>query len=225
MKNWILVLIVVLVTTSDIFAQKIVADTSYRPKTYDQQVEQFRSYPNSENDLIFLGNSITARNHWEELLQMPAARNRGISGDTTFGILERLDEITEGHPKKIFILIGINDISRNFTDEIIIENYKKILRRINKESPLTRIYVQTILPVNATFGVYKNHYGKDDHILGINNFLREMNKEKGLTLIDLHDHFLDANNHLDAKYTEEGLHLNANGYKLWADLLKPYLEE
>lgn len=73
--------------------------------------------------------------------------------------------------------------------------------------------MQTILPVNANFGVYKNHYGKDDHILRINNFLKEMKKEKGLTIIDLHDH-------LDAKYTEEGLHLNAEGYKLWAALLK-----
>jgi lysophospholipase L1-like esterase len=212
MKNWILVLLVV-ATTLNFSAQISVADTTYRPKTYDQQVEQFRSYHNSENDIIFLGNSITARNHWEELLQIPTARNRGISGDTTFGILERLDEITEGNPKKIFILIGINDISRDFPDEIIIENYKKILQRIKKESPSTRIYVQTILPVNANFGVYKNHYGKDDHILRINNFLKEMKKEKGLTIIDLHDH-------LDAKYTEEGLHLNAEGYKLWAALLK-----
>ena len=224
MKNWILVLLVIAVT-ANFSAQTSVADTAYRPKNYDQQVEQFRSYPNSENDIIFLGNSITARNHWDELLRMPVAKNRGISGDTTLGMLERLDEITEGNPKKIFILIGINDISRNFPDETIIENYKKILQRINNESPTTRIYVQTILPVNASFGVYENHYGKDDHILQINNFLREMKKERDLTIINLHEHFLDTNNLLDAKYTEDGLHLNANGYQLWAAILKPYLKE
>ncbi len=224
MKNWIFVLLVIAMTT-DFSAQTTVADTAYRPKTYDEQVHQFEAYPNAEEDIIFLGNSITARTHWDELLQLPAARNRGISGDTTFGLLERLDEITEGNPKKVFILIGINDISRDFPDEIIIENYKEILRRIKEESPATRVYVQTILPVNESFGIYKNHYGKDDHILKINNFLKGLKKEKGLVIIDLHDHFLDTNNRLDAKYTEEGLHLNAKGYQVWAELLKPYLKE
>jgi len=224
MKNWIFVLLVVAMTT-DFSAQTIVADTAYRPKTYDEQVEQFEAYPNADEDIIFLGNSITAKTHWDELLQMPTARNRGISGDTTFGLLERLDEITEGNPKKVFILIGINDISRDFPDEIIIENYTEILQRIKEESPATLVYVQTILPVNESFGIYKNHYGKDDHILKINNFLREMKKEKDVVVIDLHDHFLDANNRLDAKYTEEGLHLNAKGYQVWAGILKPYLNE
>ena len=203
----------------------IALDTSYRPKTYDQQVAQFKSYPNADNDIIFLGNSITARNHWEELLQMPNAKNRGISGDTTFGILERLSEVTEGKPAKIFLLIGINDISRDFPDEEIISNYTGIIKRIKAESPNTRIYVQTILPVNAEFGVYKNHYNKDEHILRVNNAIEQLAKAENLTLIDLHDHFLDANGHLDADYTEKGLHLNSKGYELWAKILTPYLAE
>ena len=162
------------------FSQKttMAIDTAYRPKTYDQQVAQFKSYPNADNDIIFLGNSITARNHWEELLQMPNAKNRGISGDTSFGILERLDEVTEGKPAKIFLLIGINDISRNFPDTLIIANYTKIIKRIKTASPKTRIYVQTILPVNAKFGVYKNHYNKDAHILKINGAIKDLAKKR-----------------------------------------------
>lgn len=227
MKKLKFVFLAIAVIPLSFYAQKPTKapDTTYRPRTYQQQVAQFRSYPDKITDVIFLGNSITSRNHWEELLQMPRAKNRGISGDTTFGILERLDEITEGKPSKIFLLIGINDISRNFPDRTIIANYTEIINRIKEESPRTHIYVQTILPVNNTFDVYKNHYNKDEHILRVNNAIKKLAKKEGLTLIKLHDQFLDANNRLDPKYTEEGLHLNSVGYLLWADILKPYLAD
>src|SRR5215207_5061705 len=74
-------------------------DSTFRPANYAQRVENFRSYPNSQQDIIFLGNSITDYTDWNELLQLPQARNRGISGDITFGILERLDEVIEGRPE------------------------------------------------------------------------------------------------------------------------------
>ena len=199
-------------------------DFSFRPKTYPVQVRQFKTYSDSKKDIIFLGNSITARAKWNELLELPNARNRGISGDTTFGILERLDEVTEGQPEKIFILIGINDISRDFPDEVILQNYKEIINRIQKESPRTKIYIETILPVNKSFEAYKRHYNKDEHILYINNQLRKIAPEMGVTLIDIYPYFLDDQDRLAADFTDEGLHLNEKGYLKWATILKPYLK-
>lgn len=217
-KNiYLLIILIYAVGTS-----QTTIDTSYRPKTYPVQVRQFRTYPNSNSDFIFLGNSITARAQWNELLQLPNAKNRGISGDTTFGILERLDEVTEGSPAKIFLLIGINDISRNFPDDIIVGNYKKIIQRIQKESPATKIYVQTILPVNSLFEVYERHYHKDEHILYINKELKKLTKQKNVTIIDIYSKFTDGQNRLDAAYTDEGLHLNEKGYLKWAQILESY---
>jgi len=43
-------------------------------------------------------------------------------------------------------------------------------------------------------------------------------------VIDLYPHFLDAQNKLDKKYTLDGLHPNAEGYKVWAAILKKYLD-
>lgn len=220
MKN--LCFLIILICFIPVNAQTTI-DTTYRPKTYPVQVRQFEIYPDSKNDIIFLGNSITARAHWNELLQLPTARNRGISGDTTFGILERLNEVTEGKPSKIFLLIGINDISRSFPDDIILWNYKEIISRIQEESPETKIYIQTILPVNKSFDVYKRHYNKDEHILYINDQLRKMADEMKVTLIDIYPEFLDNQNRLDAEYTDEGLHLNEKGYLKWSKILKPYL--
>ena len=153
-------------------------------------------------------------------------RNRGISGDITFGILERLNEVTEGKPAKVFILIGINDISRNIPDSFIMRNYQMMIRRIKSESPNTKIYFQTLMPVNNEFTQFKNHYNKDEHILFVNEELRKLAEKEKITLIDLYSHFLNADKKLDNSYTQDGLHLNAAGYKVWKEVLAKgkYLE-
>lgn len=201
-------------------------DSTFRPNNYELKVGQFRSFPNSTKDIIFLGNSITAGVDWMELLGKTNVRNRGISGDITFGVLERLDEVTEGKPAKVFILIGINDISRNVPDSVIVDNYKSIIARIKKESPATKIYFQTLLPVNNEFTQFKNHYNKDEHILFVNAALKSLAASEKITLIDLYPHFLNEEKKLDKKYTIDGLHLNAAGYQVWKTILQKggYLE-
>lgn len=204
-------------------AQQPTWDSTYRPGNYTQRVANFRSYPNSPTDIVFLGNSITDFTNWNELLQLKEARNRGISGDITFGVLERLDEVTEGKPAKVFILIGINDISRNIPDSVILDNYKKIITRIKTASPATKIYFNTLLPVNNTFPT-RNHFNKDEHIAAVNEGLKHLCKMEKITLIDIHPQFLDSDKRFDKQFTYDGLHLNAEGYKKWATILQPYLK-
>lgn len=200
-------------------AQTAKWDSTFRPNNWELKAGQFKSFPNSSKDIIFLGNSITAGVDWMELLGRTDVRNRGISGDITFGILERLSEVTEGQPSKVFILIGINDISRNIPDSIILSNYQKIIERIKKESPSTKILFQTLLPVNNEFTQFKNHYNKDEHILLVNDELKKLAAKEKIGLIDLYPYFLNADKKLDKKYTIDGLHLNAEGYKVWKDIL------
>lgn len=222
-KPAFLFLVAAFIFSSTVVAQKLHWDSTYRPGIYAMKVEQFRAFANAPTDIVFLGNSITDYTDWNELVQLKDARNRGISGDITFGVLERLNEVTEGKPSKVFILIGINDISRNIPDSVILANYKKIIHRIKKESPGTKIYFNTVLPVNNSF-TDRTHFNKDDHILFINDELKEMGKKENITVIDIHPHFLDADKRLDKKYTFDGLHLNGEGYRVWANLLNPYLK-
>ena len=73
-------------------------DSTYRPGIYEFKVQLYESYPKSKNDIVFLGNSITDRVDWNELLGKSNVRNRGISGDITFGVLQRLhQEIGRAH--------------------------------------------------------------------------------------------------------------------------------
>jgi lysophospholipase L1-like esterase len=197
-------------------------DSTFRPNSYKSRLEQFRLYPNASTDVIFLGNSITAGVDWSELLQLKDAKNRGISGDISFGILERLDEVTEGKPAKVFILIGINDIARNIPDSVILDNYKRIVAGITSASPSTRIYLQSILPVNNTFPD-KNQFNKDDRIANVNAGLKELAKKSNSTFIDIHTPFLDADRKLEKAFTYDGLHLTVQGYAHWAKILKPFI--
>lgn len=195
-------------------------DSTFRPNNWALKAGLFKSFPDSKKDIIFLGNSITAGVDWNELLGEKRAKNRGISGDITYGVLQRLDEVIEGKPAKVFILIGINDISRNIPDERIIDNYRKMVQRIQAGSPKTKIYLQTLMPVNNTFTQFKNHYNKDGHIAAINAALKSIAAEYKVNLIDLHPQFLDGEGRLRKEFTEDGLHLNAAGYQHWAGILK-----
>lgn len=222
MKHIALIIAAVFISFTGI-GQQTKWDSTYRPGNYDQKVANFRSYPNSKKDIIFLGNSITDYAEWNELLHLPKARNRGISGDITFGVLERLDEVTEGKPAKIFILIGINDIARSIPDSVILDNYKKMIHRIKASSKRTKIYFNTLIPVNNTFPD-RNHFNKDEHIAAVNAGLKKICEAEKVTVIDIHPHYEGDDKKLDKTMTYDGLHLNAEGYKKWAFILQPYIK-
>jgi len=224
MKPTIFSLLFFICSSTFLKAQSTHWDSTYRPALYDFKVQLYQSYPQSKNEVIFLGNSITERVDWNELLGICNVQNRGISGDITFGVLQRLSEVIDEHPKKVFILIGINDVSRNIPDSIILKNYRRIIERIKAGSRDTKIYFQTLLPVNNEFTQFKSHYNKDEHILWLNEQIKKLGREEKITVIDLYPHFLDNQNKLDKKYTLDGLHPNAEGYKVWAAILKKYVD-
>lgn len=194
-------------------------DTTYASTYYQQKVTLFRLLPDTKHEIIFLGNSITDIGEWGEIWQNKNVKNRGISGDNTFGVLARLDEVMSSKPEKIFIMIGINDISKDTPDSVIINNYKKIIWQIRASSPATQLYVQSILPTNNEFADFQKHQNKDKHIRFINAYLDKFCKDEKITFVDLYSSFLDSTGKLDKQYTNDGLHINGPGYMKWKKLL------
>lgn len=194
-------------------------DSSYQTTYYEQKVTLFRLLPDTKGEIVFLGNSITDIGEWSEIWQNSKVKNRGISGDITFGVLARLDEVLSAKPKKLFVMIGVNDIARNIPDAVILNNYRRLIDRVQSESPKTKLVMQSVLPTNDQFKPFKNHYGKDDHIRAVNAGLRQLCTERGVGFVDLYSQFLDAAGRLDKQYTNDGLHLNGPGYMLWKKIL------
>ena len=195
------------------------AHTTY----WNQQETLFQSLPASPDDIIMLGNSITDGGEWAELLGDPRIRNRGISGDTTQGILDRLATITRGNPAKVFLLIGINDFAGGLTPDQIARNIDLLIRRFRSESPATRLFVQSILPVNDLIPAFPDHKQHQAEIPAANALIQELCQKHSVTYIDLYSHFVTGEGKMDASYTNDGLHLLGPGYALWASLIKPLL--
>lgn len=217
MKYILITLFVVL------FAQISDAQTQKYSTFYMQRSSLFNKLSITSKDIVFIGNSITNGAEWNELFPQKRVKNRGISGDTSEGVFDRLDAIVKGKPAKIFILIGVNDISREIKVETIVLNMKRIVEKIQKESPKTKIYIQSILPVNPDFEMFKGHM-KPELIKEINQFYQNIAQEYKINYIDLYSHFLeDGTDKMNKKYTNDGLHLLGEGYLLWREIVKPYL--
>jgi lysophospholipase L1-like esterase len=214
-------ILLLLVCSLNSFAQKRPYDTiPNMPEHYWVRMEKFKKEAVVPGKIVFLGNSITEGGKWKQLLKDSTVINRGISGDNTFGVLARMDEIVKLKPSSLFILIGTNDLSKKIPDEAIIENILTIVSRIKAGSPKTKIFVQSILPVNETVERFPQQFNNGMHINTINDQLARYATRLRYTYVDLYGKFIDSQGKLDAKYTFDGLHLNAAGYQHWVDVLK-----
>lgn len=192
---------------------------------YYQRATLFEVLPTSKSDIIFLGNSITNGGEWAELLRNPHAKNRGISGDTTQGVLDRLSTITKGKPSKIFLLIGTNDLSRGKSVDEVAKNVEKIVERVKRESPKTKLYVQSVFPVNPKFNKFLGHMNRQKDIAALNAKIKAVAARHGVTYIDVYKSLvIPSTDVMNPEYTNDGLHLLGKGYQKWVDVLKPYLK-
>jgi len=203
--------------------QAVGAQTQKYSTFYVQRASLFSKLAITSKDIVFIGNSITNGAEWNELFPQKRVKNRGISGDTSEGLYDRLDAVVKGRPAKIFILVGINDISGGMEVDAIVMNMRRILEKIQKESPKTKIYLQSVLPVNPDFDMFKEHM-KPELIKEINRSYQIIAQEYKVKYIDLYTHFLEAGtDKMNKKYTNDGLHLLGEGYLLWREVVKPYL--
>ena len=196
---------------------------------YYQRASLFALLPVHRSDIIFLGDSITNGCEWDELFNNRHCLNRGIGGDVVEGVYDRLGPILNGKPQKIFLMIGINDIARGRSPANIIHGIGKIADRVKEKSPRTKLYLQSILPVNITdfntWNRYKGHklWGKE--IIETNKMLRSLCRKKHLLYIDLYDSFKEpGGTGMNPKYTNGGMHLLGAGYRLWKKIITPYVQ-
>lgn len=206
--------------TAQVTNQNLYDTLPTMPDHYVKRLAEFRKEPIVKGKIIFVGNSITEGGQWHQLTDNDTRINRGISGDVTFGVLNRLDDIIAREPSKVFILIGVNDISKDFPESVILENYKKIIQGLKSNTPTTKIYIQSILPVNPLYPKFPQHYDKAAHVLNVNKLLKKLALAENISFINLYTSFVDKKGMMDAKLTYDGLHLNAEGYKIWITHLK-----
>jgi lysophospholipase L1-like esterase len=168
-------------------------------------------------DTVFLGDSLTAGFDLEFFFGIKGLHNRGLSGDTTFDVLYRLEEIVQAHPARLFLMIGINDLFNGEDEVVIYQNILKILDSFRERSPGTELFLQSILPVNET--VLFSDESINLWIFSLNDSLKKYCKNNQIDFIDLYPHFLNDKGEMDRQYTYDGVHLSTEGYNLWSRII------
>ena len=109
-------------------------------------------------------------------------------------------------------------------DEIV-ANVARLIDRFQSESRWTKIYVQSVLPVNGeSFVKFKNHYEHGRLIVPLNKRLETLCDEKEVTYLDVWGALADHEGRLDKRYTNDGLHLTGEGYVVWRDAIKQHVK-
>lgn len=179
------------------------------------------SVQKDQGAFVFLGDSITQG--WGDTMGgvfggMKVA-NRGISGDTTRGVLIRLEgDVLALKPSGVAILIGTNDLEEHAEPETIISNLKLILARLKEHNPKMPIVLSQVFPSSASMR------RPAEQIKKINQLMAAAVKGNGqVTLLETWALFADAQGDAKAAEFPDLLHPNGQGYAKWAAALRPIL--
>lgn len=171
--------------------------------------------------VVFFGDSITqgwGPNMGDSFPEIKVA-NRGISGDTTRGMLLRIeDDVLAVNPNGVVMLMGTNDLEEGDSAEAIAHNVRAIVQRLSKHNSEMPIFLCKVFPSSARM----RRPAKD--IQRINELCAAAVKDVAqVTILDTYSIFANADG--DAKKEEfpDLLHPNKAGYKKWADTLRPAL--
>ena len=174
------------------------ADAAYQPKIIR---------------IVMLGDSITARANWRNLLSRTDVANRSVGGDTTKGFINRLSDIYELSPEICFIMVGINDLGQGLSVSKVFMNYTEILKEL-KNKGITPIIQSTLY-----YSKKKPNWSLiNNKVDDLNKLLKEYALKEGIIFIDVNNE-LSRGGALDSIYTPGGAHLLCNGYIKWRDLI------
>lgn len=184
-----------------------------------------------DDNYLFLGDSITELYDLEKYYGKLPVINSGKSGYTTQDILDNLDKMVyQYNPSKVFLLIGINDLGFEVDPEVVVNNIKKIVDNIKKNRPYSKIYLESIYPVNnseyekiASYVTQGHMYNED--VVEINKKLAQFAVEEDITYIDLYSELVGEDGLLKLEYTVDGLHISDEGYKVITDVLNRYMKK
>ena len=172
-----------------------------------------------QHAVVFLGDSITQG--WGDYMgnAFPGMKvaNRGISGDTTRGMLVRLEEdVLSLDPSAVVLLMGTNDLEEKAEPETIAANLKLILAAIKKHDANTPVILCQVFPSSAT----KSRPA--DKIKKINElYLAAVKGNQQVTYVETWQQFANAEGDAKSEEFPDLLHPNAGGYAKWAAALRP----
>lgn len=204
-------------------AATMFADEPFRNHRYDS----FKVLETNNESIVFIGNSITDMHCWPEAFvtsngdYLPIV-NRGNSGTYSTEQSDNLESYINGKPKKVFMMIGTNDIATrglNFTGEQVLAYIKSMVERIQKRSPETKIYLYCILKSDYGYRVESTWLHANELI---KEYVAKANPDK-LKYVDIYDELACVAD--GGVWSYDKLHLTAAAYEIWCRSICQHLQE
>ncbi len=193
---------------------------------WQEKVDSFKRMKHEPHTTtLFIGDSMTEGFDLQRILKQDNLVNMGIGGDFTSGVLKRLDLVNQLQPKKIFIMIGINDILKQVPQERIKSQYEQIILSLIKQCPQAQLYVQENLPTRGIGNTDAKNRQYIEQTKDLSQFLQNVCAEHAVTFIPLYTLFESPVDQLNPSLTYDGLHLNEAGYQVWARAILPFIEK
>jgi lysophospholipase L1-like esterase len=182
-------------------------------KDYILKVKHFKLYPKKVDNLL-VGDSLVA--YYKPTIDI---HKQGIAGDTTEGLLKRLDAIHLWEPKRVFIHIGTNDIVfTNDENEVIVNRILEIIKALKNY----QVYVILPLPIDADYFEIKDQPRTNLRVFELKESIKK--RIPFHQQIDMYDAFL-CKDVLCKAYHKDGLHLNPLGYDIYEQFLNEILRK
>jgi len=203
-----------LVEKEDMLMSKSYFDTY----EYRHELSLYGIY-NKKGNIVMLGNSITYRVDWNELLNRDDIINRGIGRDITQGFINRLNTVLAVEPKLCFIMGGINDIDNGIGAKSIISNLETIVRILERKGVTPILY--SVLYAAADYPDYQQINSEVDQV---NSSMVRFCKDNSIQFIDLNASF-SSHGALRQEYSFDGIHVTAKAYSKWREIILPIIND
>ncbi len=191
----------------------------------DQVVEIQQKYDTiwdgTKETIVFTGSStIRMWKNLQALFPEHQIVNSGFGGSQASDLLAYSDElISNFRPKKVFIYEGDNDISAKKKPKEIITTFERLITEIRNKNQYAQIILLAAKPSLARWEL-KRKYKRLNR-----KFKRLSKKDATLEYVDVWRPMLDGKMVKQDIFIEDGLHMNAKGYGLWYEVVKPYVEK
>lgn len=174
----------------------------------------------SKRTVVFTGSSsIRIWNDLEQRFPQHQIVNSGFGGSQASDLLIYIDDlILKYNPSKVFVYEGDNDISARKKPNVIIETTKEIIDKIKNKDSTTRIVLISAKPSIARWNLRRKYKRLN------RKFSRLSKQDEHLEFADVWTPMLDGRKVKTDIFLKDGLHMNAKGYELWHNVLKPYMD-
>ena len=172
-------------------------------------------------DIAFFGDSITAGGQWQEWFPEYKVINLGVPGNALEDMDERIDMLFAVKPEKVFIMGGINGITKVSIEPYVVR-YDHIINEIQENLPGTKIYIQSVLPISVERG--KRYNIDNEAIRNFNLELQRLAEDKNYVYVDLFSIY-EIGGVMNPELTRDGVHLRDDAYGVWVEKIRPYIEK